>query len=93
MRNSIIIAATVSLLGGCAQSLDKPLDTPLSENFGKAVASMDAQIIPAEVSDLPPADTGARGAAAVARYEKDQVKQPVIASTSTVGGSSGYKGQ
>jgi hypothetical protein len=88
MRNLILASACAVGLCGCAQSLD----APLSSNFGKAVASMDTQIIPTPISDQPPAGSGVVGAAAIGRYEKGDVYKPETQNTSNVvsyGSSSG----
>ncbi|RAK52535.1 hypothetical protein [Phenylobacterium deserti] len=68
-------------LGACTT----PLDAPLSPTLGQAVASMDAQIIPPTETDLPPESSGARGVAAVDRYQRGRVKQPPVTGTSEVG--------
>ena len=68
-------------LGACTT----PLDAPLSPTLGQAVASMDAQIIPPTGIDLPPESSGARGVAAVGRYERGRVKQPPASGTSAIG--------
>jgi len=62
-----------------------PLDAPLSPTLGQAVASMDVQIIPAPADDRPPESSGARGVAAIKRYETGRVKQPRGAGTSEIG--------
>jgi|GEM_PF-3477741 len=80
MRTLILISACAAALGGCAQSID----APLSSTFGQAVASMDAQIIPAPISDLPPSSSGAVAAAAVGRYEKGEIYPPETQNTSNV---------
>jgi uncharacterized lipoprotein YajG len=73
-------AGAAALLAGCAT----PLDTPLSPQLGQAVASMNAQIIPAAVSDEPPESSAARSAAAVRRYEQGKVKEPATTRTSGI---------
>jgi hypothetical protein len=87
-----LILASVCALGlglcGCAQSVDAPLST----TFGKAVSSMDAQIIPTQVSDQPPAGSGEVAAAAVGRYQKGQVYRPETQSTADIGSMTGYGG-
>ncbi len=82
-----IVAATAAVsLCGCVDSVD----APLSPTFGKAVATMDTQIIPTQVSDQPPASSGAVGAAAVGRYQKGEVYKPEIETTSAVGANTSY---
>jgi hypothetical protein len=81
MRILILVPLCAAGLVGCAA----PLDAPLSPNFGLAVASMQAQVIPVAVSDLPPESSGARGVAAVRRYEKGEVKKLETQSTSVIG--------
>lgn len=81
MRRQILIALAAASLTGCAGALDAPMGT----RFGEAVASMQAQAIPAPVSDLPPEDSGARAAAAISRLQKGEVRKPEAPSTSTVG--------
>ena len=89
MRTFILISASAVALSGCAQSIDAPLST----NFGQAVATMDSQIIPAQISDQPPSSSGAVAAAAVGRYEKGEVKKPETQNTSNVAISgAGYGG-
>jgi hypothetical protein len=80
MRTLILMSVCAVALCGCAESLD----APLSPIFGKAVASMDAQIIPTPISDQAPSSSGAVGVAAIARYEKGQVYKPASQSTSSV---------
>lgn len=75
------LTLSAAALAGCASSVD----APMSSTFGQAVASMDSQIIaPTRISDDPPASSGARAAAAIARYEKGEVKNPAPAATSAV---------
>lgn len=79
MRTLMLLAA--GLLGaGCTT----PLDAPLSPTFGQAVASMQSQIIPAEVSLEPPPSSGRRAADAIGRLERGEVKQPDVQSTSDI---------
>jgi hypothetical protein len=88
MRTLIIGSVCALGLGlcGCVQSVD----APMSPTFGQAVATMDTQIIPTHVSDQPPASSGEVGAAAIGRYQKDQVYKPETQSTADVGyGGSG----
>lgn len=82
MRTLILMSICAVALGGCVESLD----APLSPTFGKAVASMDAQIIPTPVSDQPPPSSGVVGVAAIGRYEKGQVYKPASPATSSVAG-------
>lgn len=82
MRTLILASVCAIGLCGCAQSID----APLSPTFGKAVASMDTQIIPTPVSAEPPSGSGVHGTAAIGRYEKGEVYKPETQSTSTVGG-------
>jgi hypothetical protein len=70
MRVLLILAASAAA-AGCTT----PVDAPQSSAFGLAVASMDAQIIPAAVSDLPPETSGARSTLAIARYQKGEPKK------------------
>jgi hypothetical protein len=81
MRNLIVISVCAAALCGCAQSLD----APMSPTFGRAVASMDAQIIPAPISEEQPPSSGARAAAAIGRYEKGEVYKPETQATSSAG--------
>lgn len=89
MRTFILISVCAAGLCGCAQSIDAPLST----TFGQAVASMDAQIIPAPISDLPPSSSGSVAAAAVGRYEKGEVYKPQTANTSSIGGYGSSSGK
>jgi len=90
MRTLILISACAAALGGCAQSID----APLSSTFGQAVATMDSQIIPAPISDLPPSSSGAVAVAAIGRYEKGEVIKPESQSTSTLSGyGAGHSGK
>jgi hypothetical protein len=89
MRILILASVCAAGLCGCAQSVDGPL----SPIFGKAVASMDTQIIPVAVSEEQPSSSGVIGVAAVGRYEKDQKKEVETQNTSKIGGASaGYGG-
>lgn len=88
MRTLILISVCAVGLCGCAQNLD----APLSPTFGTAVASMDTQIIPTPISDVPPSSSGVVGAAAIGRYEKGQVYKPQTQNTSSVGGYSSSSG-
>jgi hypothetical protein len=88
MRTLILISVASALLGGCADNVD----APLSPTFGKAVASMDAQIIPAPVSEEPPSSSGARAAAAVGRYDRGEVYKPETQSTSNSAVPATYAG-
>ncbi|HEV2530975.1 hypothetical protein [Phenylobacterium sp.] len=83
MIRPLTLALGASLLAGCAERLD----APLSPTFGQAVASMDAQIVPATPGDAPPEGSAARGVAAIRRYEKGQPRPLEPASTSTQGGA------
>lgn len=89
MRKLILASICALGLAGCASSVD----APLSPAFGKAVATMDTQIIPTQISDQPPAGSGALGVAAIDRYEKDKTYKPEVQATSALiaasGGSSG----
>jgi len=90
MRTLILISACAAALGGCAQSID----APLSSTFGQAVATMDSQIIPAPISDLPPSSSGAVAVAAIGRYEDGEVIKPESQSTSTLSGAgAGHSGK
>lgn len=80
MRNLILIAISAACLSGCAGSLD----VPMSPEFGRAVASMDAQIIQRPVSDQPPVGSGAVGVAAIGRYETGKVYTPETQNTSNL---------
>jgi hypothetical protein len=84
MRTFLLVSVCAAGLCGCADSVD----APLSPTFGQAVASMDTQIIPAPISDQPPAGSGEVGVAAVGRYDHGQVKPPETQTTSSSGGSS-----
>lgn len=89
MRTLILASVCAAGLCGCAQNLD----APHSPVFGKAVATMDTQIIPAPISDLPPQSSGVVAAAAVGRYEKGQVYAPITQSTSSLASAGiGYGG-
>jgi hypothetical protein len=76
----------VLVLAACcvASACSTPVDAPLSPTFGQAVASMQSQIIPVEVSELPPEGSGARGAAAIARYQKGEVRKLETQTTSAL---------
>jgi hypothetical protein len=75
--------AAPALLAACAERAD----APLSPTFGKAVASLDAQIVPAPPPTSAPAQTSAaRAIVAARRYEADKPLPPQTASTSQVGG-------
>lgn len=82
MRTLILMAVCAAGLSGCATQQN--LDAPMSPEFGRAVASMETQIIPVRVSDQPPASSGAVGTAAVNRYLKGEVYKPETQSTSNV---------
>lgn len=71
MKRLLLIAVCAGM-AGCST----PLDAPMSDTFGLAVASMNNQIIPAEVSDLPPEDSGARAVLAIQRADRGEPKQP-----------------
>jgi hypothetical protein len=77
----LFLIPIVASLAGCAT----PLDAPLSPRFGEAVASMQAQVIPAAISSAPPQDPGARAVAAITRLQKGEVRKPESPATSTVG--------
>jgi hypothetical protein len=76
----LLIIALCSGIGACAT----PTDAPLSPTFGEALASMDRQIIPVAVSDLPPEDSGARATLAIQRGDKGEPKQPTLQGTSNM---------
>ncbi|CAN7382429.1 hypothetical protein LJR225_002386 [Phenylobacterium sp. LjRoot225] len=80
MRTLILMSVCAVGLCGCAQNLD----APLSPTFGRAVASMDTQIIPTPISSEPPSGSGVHGAAAIGRYDKGQVYKPETQNTSNV---------
>ncbi len=87
MRKLILASLCALGLAGCVGSVD----APLSPTFGKAVATMDTQIIPVRVSDQPPPSSGALAAAAIDRYEKDKVYKPETQATSAMQGATvGY---
>jgi hypothetical protein len=88
MRTLLLMSVCAAGLGGCADNVD----APLSPTFGQAVASMDTQIIPAPISDQPPASAGEVGAAAVGRYYHGQIKAPETQSTSSGGTGMSYGG-
>jgi hypothetical protein len=77
----VALAALCAAAGGC----QTPLDAPPSPTFGQAVASMQSQIIPAEVSNEPPESSAARGVAAIERYEAGKVDPLQNTTTSNVG--------
>lgn len=74
----LLILSMCLIPGGCAT----PLDAPMSPNFGQAVASMNVQIVPHQVSDLPPDSSARRSALAIERYEKGEVKKLETQATS-----------
>ncbi|RAK60808.1 hypothetical protein DJ021_13815 [Phenylobacterium hankyongense] len=82
MRTLLPVFLAAAGLCGCAA----PLDAPLSPAFGQAVATMQAQVIPVAVSDLPPESSAARSVAAIGRYEKGEVKRLETQATSVIGG-------
>lgn len=67
-------------LGACSTRLD----APLSPTLGQAVASMNAQIVPAAFSEEPPEGSAATGVGAVTRYETDKVKALPSTGTSQI---------
>jgi len=77
---SLLIVALCTGVGAC----ETPTDAPMSPIFGQAVASMDRQIIPVAVSDLPPEDSGARAALGIARADRGEPKQPNVQGTSSM---------
>jgi hypothetical protein len=79
MRVLLILAASAA-----AAACTTPVDGPQSSSFGVAVASMDAQIIPAAVSDLPPESSGARSVLAIARSEKGEPRKLESQTTSAL---------
>jgi hypothetical protein len=83
IRHLAALLLTAASLAGCAERLD----APLSPTFGQAVASMDAQIIPAPATEAPPEGSAARGVAAIRRYEKGQPRPLEAAGTSAQGGA------
>lgn len=83
MRTLLIATVCAAALSGCSAHIDGPL----SPVFGKAVATMDTQIIPAPISDKQPAGSGAQGAAAIDRYQKDQVYKPETQATGSLASS------
>lgn len=88
MRTILPVFLAAAGLCGCAA----PLDAPLSPAFGEAVATMRAQVIPVAMSDLPPETSGARGVAAIRRYEKGEVKRLETQATSEIGGNAATMG-
>jgi hypothetical protein len=82
MRAATLISLVfVAAAGGCAS----PLDAPLSPTFGAAVASLEAQIIPpTAATEQPPQGSGARGVAAIRRYERGEPKTAGESATSNV---------
>lgn len=66
-----LLAAALPL-AACADRAD----APLSPSLGAAVASMDSQIIDPVPAEGIPEGSGARGAAAIKRYETGRVKAP-----------------
>ena len=90
MRTLILLSACAIGLCGCAQSLD----APMSPVFGKAVATMDTQIIPTPVSDEAPTGSGVHGTNALGRYDADKVYKPETQATSALlGATVGYSGK
>ncbi|MCW2573913.1 MAG: hypothetical protein JWO88_3971 [Frankiales bacterium] len=83
MIRPLLLVSILGLLAGCAERLD----APLSPNFGQAVASLDAQIVPAPPTEAPPEGSAARGVAAIRRYEKGQPRPLEPAGTSAQGGA------
>lgn len=74
MRPALPALAAAGLIGlaGCANEID----APLSPTFGASVASMNNQIIDPTPAQGIPETSGAKGSAAIARYEEDRVKDP-----------------
>jgi hypothetical protein len=83
MTRALAMLVAAVALAGCAERLD----APLSPAFGKAVASLDAQIVPPDPSDGPADSSASRGVAAVRRYEKGQPKPLEAAATTPQGGT------
>jgi hypothetical protein len=83
MEDTMRYPLILSISAGLA-ACQTPLDAPLSPTFGMAVASMQSQIVPVPESDLPPEGSAARSAAAIARYEKGEVKKLEAQRTSDV---------
>lgn len=77
----LILSASAVALTACSSAA---LDAPQSPTFGLAVASMQSQILATEVSDLPPESSGHRAAAAIARYEKGEVRKLDAQTTSNL---------
>ena len=69
---SILGLGLLFVCAGCSE----PLQEPLSPQFGRAIASMDSEISPADPSSAPPPGSGAVGAAAVERYQTGHVIGP-----------------
>lgn len=84
MSRALKIAA-IAALGAAAAACQSPMDEPMSPTFGRAVASLDAQIIPAAPDPRPPEGSAAVGVGAIRRYEHDAVKAPPSVYTSSVG--------
>jgi hypothetical protein len=77
------LAALAALCAG-AGACQTPVDAPPSPTFGQAVASLQSQIIPADLGAEPPESSAARGVAAIKRYEAGKVTGLQNASTSNV---------
>jgi hypothetical protein len=71
-----------AVAAGCS-STASAVDAPLSPTFGVAVASLQAQIVPA-TTDGPLTSSAARGASAIRRYERGEPKTMGDYATSNV---------
>lgn len=79
-----VTLAVLAAAGAALSACHTPLDEPMNTNFGRAVASLDAQIIPAAPDPRPPESSAAAGVGAIRRLEHDQVKEPPSPYTSAV---------
>jgi hypothetical protein len=86
-RRHLALGAALSALSltACTAAMDEA-----PPDFGRAVASMDSQIVPpAADSDTPAESSGARGVEAIRRYERGEVKQPPQSATSDIAAETG----
>lgn len=74
LRGLLPIAAAG--LGALAAGCSTPIDEPLSPAFGRAVASMDRQIIDPTPATGLPETSGERAATAVRNLHRGEVKEP-----------------
>lgn len=81
LRSLLALTATAAGLSSCAWA---PAASPDGAPFGLAAASLQAQAVPPSAEMLPAESSGARGVAAIGRYERGAVKVPPSGPTSEI---------